>query len=113
MSLIRGVREDLNPTLSLWAILPTQYESHIKHDQDILKMMEEVTDPTASQDHTKCPVYPYPSLKRSLYNDATANRCDIRDLERKPELGLYWDRLSEAVLTRESVPAEMEPVSAE
>lgn len=113
MSLIRGVRDDLNPTLSLWGILPTQYESHIKHDQDVLKMMEEVTDPTDSQDHKKCPVYPYPSLKRSLYNDATGNRCDIRDLERKPELSLYWDRLSEAVLTQESVPVEMEPVTTE
>lgn len=113
MSLIRGVREDLNPTLSLWGILPTQYESHIKHDQDVLKMMEEVMDPTDPHGCKKCPVYTYPSLKRSLYNDATSNRCDIRDLERKPDLSLYWDRLSEAILTSESILTGMKSVPAE
>jgi len=113
ISLIRGVCDDLNPTLRLWGILPTQYESHIKHDQDVLKMMEEITDPTDLQDHKKCPVYAYPSLKRSLYNDATGNRCDVRDLERKPELSLYWDKLSETVLTQDSAPVGIEPVTAE
>jgi chromosome partitioning protein len=112
MSLIRGICDDLNPTLVMWGILPTQYESHIKHDQDILKMMEEITDPTDPQENKKCPVYISPSLKRSLYNDATSNRCDVRDLERKPELGVYWDQLTEAVLMQDTAPV-MEPATIE
>jgi len=113
MNLVRGVCEDLNPSLQLWGILPTQYESNIKHNQDVLKLMEEIPDPTDLNEKRKCPVYPFPSLKRSLYNDATANRCDARDLERKSELGLYWDRLLEAVLTRDTaLVADTQPVTA-
>jgi chromosome partitioning protein len=104
MALLRGIREDLNPTLMFWGILPTQYEANIKHNQDVLKLIHEIPDPTSPQQDQTCPVYIHPSRKRSLYNDATGNRCDVRDLERKPELGLYWDQLAEAVLIHNTAP---------
>jgi len=43
-------------------------------------------------------VYREPSRKTNRYSDATAMRCDIRDLV--PELGVYWDRVAASILEK-------------
>lgn len=89
---IKGSAEEpgFNPGLTIWGILPTQYESNVKHHREVFDSLK---------DQYGDLVYPKPSKKTNKYNDATASRCDIRDLT--PTLGLYWDELASCILQKE------------
>jgi len=95
MNLIEDVRGGLNPSLEVLWILPTQYESNVKHHQEVLELLrEEMKDPTGQP----YPVYDPPSRKTTRYNDATSMRIDARLLE--PSLGAYWDKLAASIMEK-------------
>lgn len=95
MNLIEDIREGLNPGLVVWGILPTQYESNVRHHQEVLEMIKEDIKDPAGQPY---PVYPEPSRKTTRYNDATSMRIDARLLD--PGLGAYWDRIAASVIEK-------------
>lgn len=92
MNLIEDVRGGLNPDLVVWGILPTQYETNVKHHQEVFDLVKEVASPQGKP----YPVYETPSRKTTKYNDATAMRIDARQLD--PALGRYWDSVAASVL---------------
>ncbi|MEO7020817.1 MAG: ParA family protein [Ktedonobacteraceae bacterium] len=93
LSLIEDVREGLNPNLSVWGILPTQYEG-TAHHREILEMLKQLRDPNGNL----YPIYDEPSRKTTKYNDATSMRLDVRSLDETGKLGLYWDRVAASIL---------------
>jgi cellulose biosynthesis protein BcsQ len=97
MNLIEDIKDGLNTSLVIWGILPTQYESNVKHHQEVLDLIKEDTkDPNGKP----YPVYTEPSRKTTRYNDATSMRIDARLLE--PTLGPYWDRIAASVIEEAS-----------
>jgi chromosome partitioning protein len=90
MSLIEDVRTGgLNPGLTVWGILPNQFESTVSHHREVLDML---------QDDYKGQVYAEPSRKTTKYNDAMGARTDIRQLD--PALGEYWDRVAQSIVQK-------------
>lgn len=83
------VRSDLNASLKIWGILPTLYDSRIRHHKEILQAIH--------QKHGKN-VYIEPSRETTRYNDAITARVDISMFDK--ELGRYWDRIA-ATFTQE------------
>ncbi|QBD75970.1 hypothetical protein EPA93_08105 [Ktedonosporobacter rubrisoli] len=91
MDLIEDVRDGLNPGLTVWGILPTQFEGNVGHHQDVLALLQDMKD----TQNVPYPVYDMPSRKTTKYNDATGMHIDVAELD--PGLGRYWDRLAESV----------------
>jgi chromosome partitioning protein len=83
VSMIEDVKAGLNPTLEIWGLLPNQYESNTGHHREALELLQE---------EYSGKVYSEPSRKTTRYNDATAMRTDIRQLD--PTLGEYWDKIA-------------------
>jgi chromosome partitioning protein len=81
MNLIDDVKESLNPSLQLFAVLPTQFESNVRHHKDVLALLQKQYNGLVLE----------PSRKTNKYSDALATRTDISELD--PEIGAYWDRL--------------------
>lgn len=108
--LIEDVKENFNETLSLWGILPTQFESGNKHHQDTLDLLHTYfKDPDDPTGQSYYPVYKNPSLKRNHYNKATEYRCDVREVPNtsgNAELAAYWDELAYDLLTKAKAPVD-------
>ena len=47
-------------------------------------------------------VYPEPSRKTTLFNEASEQHIDIRDTDRRlgPVLGAYWDAVAETIVAK-------------
>lgn len=91
MSLIEDVKRDLNPHLSLVAVLPTQFESNVIHQKDTLFLVQETYKELVYE----------PSRKTNKYSDAIVARADIRELDVLH--GEYWDRFATFIEAREKV----------
>ncbi len=91
MSLIEDVKSGLNPHLTIWGILPNQYESNVLHHQEILDLLRE---------QYKTLVYE-PSRKTTKYNDAMAAKTDVGQLD--PLLSEYWNKLAGNVIGKGQV----------
>ena len=91
LDLINEVRESqLNPSLMVWRILPTLFDSRLAHHKEILEVLRAKYGSL---------VYEEPVKSTTKYKDASGMRVDIRELD--PKLGEYWDHLA-AVLMAES-----------
>ncbi len=91
LDLINEVRaSQLNPSLTVWRILPTLFDSRLAHHKEILEVLRAKYGQL---------VYEEPVKSTTKYKDASGMRVDIRDLDFK--LGEYWDRLA-AMLMAES-----------
>jgi chromosome partitioning protein len=90
-------KSGLNRNLTVWWILPTQYEKRTAHHKEILEII---------QTEYKEKVYPEPSNKTTKYNDATIMKTDISTLDKS--LGKYWDRLAAThpAIRKEAINAE-------
>lgn len=88
---IEDVKEsELNPSLTVWRILPTMYDQRTAHHKEILE---------ALRAKYRNLLYPEPVRKTTKYNDAVTNQSDVSDLD--PKQGDYWDKLA-ATLINES-----------
>jgi chromosome partitioning protein len=76
-------QSDLNTRLTIWAILPTLYDSRKAHHNEVLQAIK--------YKHGK-QVYQEPSKETTKYNDALVLKADVGVLDKA--LGLYWDRLA-------------------
>jgi chromosome partitioning protein len=88
MNMIEDVKAGLNPKLQIWGLLPNQYESGTGHHREVLEMLQEEYADL---------VYSEPSRKTTRYNDATAMRADVRQLD--PALGTYWDTIAASIIS--------------
>jgi chromosome partitioning protein len=94
MELIQQVQGDsenpgLNPSLSIWGILPTMYEGRVSHHQQVLQILQYKYNSL---------VYAEPSRKTDAYNKAHALKSDVSELD--TELGKYWDRMAESIIQK-------------
>src|SRR5450755_2114473 len=91
LATIEDIREsELNPSLRIWRILPTLYDSRLAHHREILAALR--------AKHGQL-LYSDPVRSTTKYKDAVTSQTDVSDLDAK--LGVYWDSLA-AVLIEES-----------
>jgi chromosome partitioning protein len=81
------VEPGLNPDLKLWGILPTLYESRVKHHNQVVEILRY---------KYKGLVYPEASKKSNEYNNAHVLKTDVS--ARDAELGRYWDRVAASII---------------
>ena len=92
LATVEDIREsELNPTLQVWRILPTLYDSRLAHHREILEAFR--------VKYGKL-LYADPVKATTKYKDAVTNQTDVSDLDAK--LGTYWDTLA-SVLIDETV----------
>jgi len=92
LATVEDIREsELNPSLHVWRILPTLYDSRLAHHREILEALR-VKYGTL--------LYPDPVRSTTKYKDAVTNQTDVSDLDLK--LGAYWDSLADAFI-RETI----------
>jgi chromosome partitioning protein len=96
---IKGTPEDqrpLNSSLQLWGILPCQYEINTGSHNDSITLLEQLYGKKGVY------IYPEPSRKTTLYNEASERHCDIRDTDpvRGRALGKYWDKIATDIINR-------------
>jgi len=86
----------LNASLHVWGILPNQFEAHASSHQEALRLLHKLYGEKGMS------IYPIPSKKATLYNEASASHIDIRESDRKsgPMLGAYWDTIAEDIVKR-------------
>ena len=93
LSTIDDVKDsDLNPTLTVWRILPTLYTAREREDQQTLAEL------TATH---QALVYREPVVRRANYKKAVRRRMDIGDLD--SEQGQYWDTLARTLMAESEV----------
>jgi chromosome partitioning protein len=93
MSLIEDIQDDLNPDLQVFAILVTQYQNSTHH-KELSQMLGEIKDPRGNF----YPLYPYPSLNRVRYNDATVSNVPVYEFADTATLRAYWTRMSQDIV---------------
>lgn len=86
----------LNRDLQLWGILPNQYEVNVGSHNDAMNMLEQLYSKKGIY------IYPEPSRKTTLYNEASEQHIDIRDTDPRqgPRLGAYWDTIASDIVAR-------------
>lgn len=88
LDLIDEVRESgLNPTLSIWRILPTLFDRRLSHHKEILEVLRTKYGSL---------VYEEPVQATTKYKDASGMRVDVGELD--PRVGAYWDRMAASLL---------------
>ncbi len=89
LSTVEDIREtELNPTLQVWRILPTLFDSRLAHHREILEAFRVKYGDL---------LYPEPVRSTTKYKDAVTNQTDVSDLDAK--LGAYWDVLARLLIT--------------
>jgi chromosome partitioning protein len=93
LSTIDDVKEsELNPTLTVWRILPTLYNAREREDHQTLEEL-------AAKHHEL--LYREPVLRRANYKKAARRHMDIGDLDH--EQGRYWDTLASTLMAESEV----------
>jgi len=89
-------RNPLNKDLQLWGILPNQYEVGTGSHNDAIALLGQLFGKRGIY------VYPEPSRKTTLYNEASEQHIDIRDTDRRmgPVLGAYWDAIAQTIVAK-------------
>ncbi len=86
---VEDVRDtEVNTSLQVWRILPTNFDMRLAHHREILKAIR--------TKHGKL-VYQEPVRATTKYKDAVSSGTDISDLDEKH--GDYWDRLAAELIT--------------
>lgn len=91
-----GQQRPLNGSLTLWGILPNQYEVNTGSHNDAIRLLGQLYGKKGIY------IYPEPSRKTTLYNEASEQHIDIRETDRKvgPILGAYWDAIAADIVRR-------------
>ncbi len=97
----------LNPSLKLWGILPNQYEVNTGSHNDALRLFNQLYGKKGVY------IYPEPSRKTTLYNEASQRHIDIRDTDPRqgPALGAYWDAIANDIIKRSVSIVEGRPLT--
>lgn len=85
---VEEVREtEVNMTIQVWRILPTQFDGRLAHHREILEAIR--------AKHGDL-VYPEPVRATTKYKDAVTEGTDISDLDAKH--GDYWDQMAKTLI---------------
>ncbi len=89
-------QNSLNRDLQVWGILPNQFEMNVGSHNDAMTMLEQLYGKKGIY------IYPEPSRKTTLYNEASEQHIDIRDTDPRqgPRLGTYWDTIARDIVGR-------------
>lgn len=86
---VEEMREtEVNTTLQVWRILPTQFDTRLAHHREILEAIK--------AKHGAL-VYAEPTKATTKYKDAVTGGTDISDLD--PKHGDYWDQIAIELIT--------------
>jgi chromosome partitioning protein len=91
-----GQKRSLNSDLTLWGILPCQYEVNTGSHNDAIRLLGDLYGKKGVS------IYSQPSRKTTLYNEASERHIDIRDTDptKGPILGAYWDAIADDIVKR-------------
>ena len=86
----------LNSSLKLWGILPNQFEMNVGSHNDAVRLLKHLYGKKGIY------IYPQPSRKTTLYNEASERHTDIRETDpvKGPILGAYWDAIAADIIQR-------------
>lgn len=89
-------QNSLNRDLQVWGILPNQFEMNVGSHNDAMTMLEQLYGKKGIY------IYPEPSRKTTLYNEASEQHIDIRDTDPRQglRLGAYWDTIARDIVGR-------------
>jgi chromosome partitioning protein len=92
----------LNKNLALWGILLTQYEANTGSHKDAVQLAHKLYGAERKDGGKVYYIYPEPSRKTTLYNEASEQHTDIRNTHPRqgPQLGAYWDQIAASVAAR-------------
>jgi chromosome partitioning protein len=67
----------LNPSLKLWGILPNQYEGRTRSHNEAVRLLHKLFGEKGTY------IYPVPSRKMAVYNEACQLHMDVRDVDKR------------------------------